>query len=171
MNAKRGHLCAPEIVEPFMFAQQPCEYRVTALRECPTPDEMMKCHTPSKVAAYWKRHIASHPYFDPDRECLAVFFLNTRRLVKGHQLVSIGTMDTILLSTSAVFRLAIMVSAAAIVIAHNHPSGDASPSDADIKATRELLFAGKLLKLELVDHVIIGRPNHFSLLAHGLFNN
>jgi DNA repair protein RadC len=62
-------------------------------------------------------------YFNPECECLAVFILNARRKIKGHYVVSIGTMDTILCPAREVFRLAIMASAAAIIIAHNHPSG------------------------------------------------
>jgi hypothetical protein len=73
----------------------------------------------SRTAAYWKTHIATHPYFNSECECLVVFILNTRRRIKGHYLVSIGTMDTILCHPREVFRLAIMASAAAIIIAHN----------------------------------------------------
>ena len=158
-----------EIVKPFKFPAQPYEYKVTPLRECPTPAEMQDCDTPEKVAAYWKLHIASHPYFDPERECLAVFLLNTRKRIKGHQLVSIGTMDTLLVSPTSVFRLAIMASAASITISHNHPSGIATPSEADIKVTRDLIRAGQLLKIELVDHVIIGNPDFCSLRSQGYF--
>jgi DNA repair protein RadC len=66
-----------------------------------------------------------------------------------------------------VFRTAIVTSAAAIVLAHNHPSGDATPSEADIKVTRDLQRAGQLLKIEVLDHVVIGRPNFSSLRAMG----
>jgi DNA repair protein RadC len=80
---------------------------------------MQHCETPEQAAAYWKTHIATHPYFNSECECLVVFILNTRRRIKGHYLVSIGTMDTILCHPREVFRLAIMASAAAIIIAHN----------------------------------------------------
>jgi DNA repair protein RadC len=83
---------------------------------------------PEKVAAYWKLHIATNPYFDPKRECLAILLLNTRRRVKGHQLVSTGTLDTLLVSPASVFRLAVMASAAAIAVCHSHPSDDPTPS-------------------------------------------
>lgn len=158
-----------EIVKPFRFEAQPYEYKVTLLRECPTPAEMQECDTPDKIAAYWKLHIASHPYFDPERECLAVFFLNTRKRIKGHQIASIGTMDTLLVSPTTVFRLAVMTSAAAIAVAHNHPSGDPTPSEADIKVTRDLIRAGQLLKIEVIDHVVIGNPNRSSLRELGCF--
>ena len=77
------------LVQPFKFQSQPHEYKVTALRECPTPMDLQTCDTPDKVAAYWHLHIASNPYFDPERECLAVLLLNTRRRAKGHQIISI----------------------------------------------------------------------------------
>lgn len=157
------------LVQPFKFPAQPYEYKVTALRECPTPAAMMECNTPDKVAAYWKLHIATNPYFDSERECLAVILVNTRRRAKGHQVVSIGTLDTLLVSPTSVFRLAIVTSATAIVIAHNHPSGDPSPSEADIKVTRDLIRAGQVLKVEVLDHVVIGRPNFTSLRANGYF--
>jgi len=96
-----------------------------------------------------------------------VLILNTPRRVKGHYLVSIGTMDTILVHAREVFRLAIMANASAIVIMHNHPSGDATPSEADIKLTRDLIRAGQLLKIEVLDHVIIGEPDFISLRALG----
>lgn len=56
-----------------------------------------------------------------------------------------------------VFRVAIVAGAAAVVIMHNHPSGDPTPSESDVKATRDLIRAGQLLKLEVLDHVILGR--------------
>jgi DNA repair protein RadC len=117
---------------------------------------MQHCETPEQAAAYWKTHIATHPYFNSECECLVVFILNTRRRIKGHYLVSIGTMDTILCHPREVFRLAIMASAAAIIIAHNHPSGESTPSQADINITRDLIRAGQLLKIEVLDHIVIG---------------
>ena len=107
------------LVQPFKFQSQPHEYKVTPLRECPTPDAMQTCDTPDKVADYWHRHIVTHPYYDPERECFVAIMLSTRRRVKGHYLVSIGTMDTILVHPREVFRLAIMTAASGIVLAHN----------------------------------------------------
>ncbi|MGD0260060.1 MAG: JAB domain-containing protein [Verrucomicrobiota bacterium] len=157
------------IIKPIKFPAQPQEWKIVSLRECPTPDTMQQCETPEQAAAYWKAHIANHPYFNSECECLVVFILNTRRRIKGHYLVSIGTMDTILCHPREVFRLAIMASAAAIIIAHNHPSGESTPSQADINITRDLIRAGQLLKIEVLDHVIIGNPNHSSLRSMGYF--
>jgi DNA repair protein RadC len=98
-----------------------------------------------------------------------VLFLNTRKRVKGHQLVTIGTMDTLLVHPREVFRLAIMTAASALIVMHNHPSGESTPSEADIKVTRDLIRAGQLLKLELLDHVIVGHGNFSSLRNLGYF--
>jgi DNA repair protein RadC len=67
-----------------------------------------------------------------------------------------------------VFRCAI-IAAAAVVVIHNHPSGGSTPSEADIKVTRDLIRAGQLLKIELIDHVAIGNQNHNSLRELGYF--
>ena len=90
-------------------------------------------------------------------ETLQVVFLNTRRRLIGVQTLSQGTLDSLLVHPREVFFPAILKRAAAIVLAHNHPSGDASPSEADIKVTRDLIRAGQLLKIEVLDHIIFGK--------------
>jgi DNA repair protein RadC len=91
-------------------------------------------------------------------ETFQVILLNTRRRLIGEPVkVSDGTLDTILVHPREVFRPAIENSAAAVVLVHNHPSGDPTPSEADIKVTRDLIRAGQLLKIEVLDHVILGR--------------
>lgn len=147
----------------------PKEFKVVALRDCPVPEQMKICEEPGQVADYWRMHIATHPYFNPDCECFVVLLLNTRRRVKGHHLVSIGTMDTILVHPREVFSVAVTMKAAFIVLIHNHPSGDPTPSEADIKVTRDLIRAGQLMKIEITDHVIMGNPNHSSLRGLGYF--
>jgi DNA repair protein RadC len=90
-------------------------------------------------------------------ETLQVLLLNTRRrLIRVEQVID-GTIDTLLVHPREVFKAAIAANAAAVVLAHNHPSGDPTPSEADIKVTRDLIRAGQLLKIEVLDHVIIGR--------------
>ena len=71
--------------------------------------------------------------------------------------------------TASAFRLAVITCAPALVLMHNHPSGEPVPSEADIKITRDLIRAGQLLKIEVLDHVIIGNPNHVSLRELGYF--
>ena len=91
-------------------------------------------------------------------ETFQVLLLNTRRRLIGKPVkIADGTLDTILVHPREVFRPAIENNAAAAVLVHNHPSGDPTPSEADIKVTRDLIRAGQLLKIEVLDHVIIGR--------------
>ena len=90
-------------------------------------------------------------------ETFQVVLLNTRRRLIKVETLSQGTLDTILVHPRDVFRSAITTNAAAIVIVHNHPSGDPTPSEADIKVTRDLIRAGQLLKIDVLDHVILGR--------------
>jgi DNA repair protein RadC len=104
-----------------------------------------------------------------------VILLNTRRRLIRIEKLTQGTLDTILIHAREVFRPAIAANAAAIVLAHNHPSGDPTPSEADIRVTRDLIRAGQLLKIEVLDHVILGqstesRPRDFvSLRELGYF--
>ena len=109
-------------------------------------------------------------------ENFQVILLNTRRRLLGVLNLSQGTLDTLLVHPRQVFRAAIAANAAALVLAHNHPSGDPTPSEQDIKVTRDLIRAGQLLKIEVLDHVILGRrtperPRDFvSLRELGFFS-
>jgi len=157
------------VLKPRRLRRQPCEWKVVALRECPTPEAMQLCDTPQAAVDYWRSHIATSPHYNPDCECFVVLLLNTRRRIRGHHLVSIGTLDTILVTAREVFRVAVIAAAAAVVLLHNHPSGEASPSEADIKVTRDLIRAGQLMKIEVLDHVILGHGRHQSLREMGFF--
>ncbi|MGN6553324.1 MAG: RadC family protein [Verrucomicrobiota bacterium] len=102
-------------------------------------------------------------------ENFQVVLLNTRRKLIRVEKISQGTLDTILVHPREVFKMAIAANASALVLVHNHPSGDPTPSEADVKVTRDLIRAGQLLKIEVLDHVIIGRateqrPKDFSSL-------
>jgi len=154
---------------PAIATRPAKEYKIVALLECPMPEDMHLCDTPQRAADYWCLTIATNPYFNPECECFAVLMLNARRRVKGHQLVTIGTLDTILVHPREVFRAAVIAAASAVVIMHNHPSGEPDPSEADIKVTRDLIRAGQLLKIEVLDHVIMGRDRHRSLRELGYF--
>ncbi len=137
----------------------PKEFKVQCLRECPTPVEMQLCDTPDKAVAYWRSHVVNHPYFNPDVETMVVILVNTRRRIIGHHLVATGTLDTLLVHPREVFRAAVIIASAALILAHSHPSGDPTPSEADIKVTRDLIRAGQLIKIEVLDHVVIGEAS------------
>jgi len=92
-------------------------------------------------------------------ESFQVLLLNTRKRLLRVEEISQGLLDTLLVHPREVFRAAIVANAAAVLLVHNHPSGDPTPSEADIKATRDLLRAGQLLKIDVVDHIVIGRAS------------
>ncbi len=141
----------PEAAVP---PRSPMEYKIVPIREIPIG--YILCDKPELVDAYWRNNIATATWYDPFKESLAVIWLNTRKRILGHQIVSTGTLDTILIHPRECFRGAIIACAAAIIVAHNHPSGDPTPSEADIKVTRDMMRAGQLLKIDLVDHIIVG---------------
>ena len=145
----------------------PIEFKVLCVRECTVAKPNVE--TPEEVAAYWRSNIPSSPWYDPAKECVVVLILNTRRRVIGHNLVSLGGLDSCVIQPREVFRPAIVAAGSAIILTHNHPSGDPTPSEADIRVTRELMRAGNLLRIELLDHVIIGQEKHTSLRELGVF--
>jgi DNA repair protein RadC len=138
-----GKARAAAIKSAFLLAQRLSR---ETYREAPLLD------TPERVADFLREQNRAYIV-----EHFQVLFLNTRRRMIGMQNLSQGTLDTLLVDARLVFAPAISKRAAAIVLAHNHPSGDPTPSEADIKVTRDLIRAGQLLKIEVLDHVILGR--------------
>lgn len=126
--------------------------------------------TPERIADLLREENRSHAV-----ENFQVVMLNTRRKLIRVERISQGTLDTLLIHPREVFKAAISANASAIVIVHNHPSGDPTPSEADIKVTRDLIRAGQLLKIDVLDHVILGRAtperskDHVSLRELGYF--
>jgi DNA repair protein RadC len=144
------------------------EFKILRLQDAPAADQAL-ADTPENVVAHLRGQFPNSVAYNPDVESFIVVFLNTRRRVIGWQIISTGTLDTLLVHAREIFKPAIVLNAAAIVLAHNHPSGDPAPSEADIKVTRDLVRAGQLLKIGVLDHVILGtatpnRPNGFSSL-------
>ena len=101
--------------------------------------------------------------------------LDTRRRLLRKVALTRGTLDAAIVHPRDVFRHAVAANASAVVLVHNHPSGDPTPSKADITVTRDLIRAGRLLKIEVLDHVILGRRtdererDYFSLKDYGYF--
>ena len=147
----------------------PREFKVMCLRECEPMTELLD--NPEQVARYWQQNITKADWYDPMKEALVVLVLNTRKRIIGHNLVSLGGLDTCLASPLHVFRPVIAVCGACVVLAHNHPSGDSTPSENDIRTTRDLIRAGQLLKIEVADHIIMGAGDqHQSLRQLGYFS-
>ncbi len=102
------------------------------------------------------------------QEQLRVLLLDRRNRVLGQRTVYQGNVFSSVVRAAEVFRAAVVESLPAVVMAHNHPSGDASPSPEDVSITRDLAKAGKLLGIELLDHVVIGGKGFVSLKEKGL---
>ena len=125
---------------------------------------------PAAVAEYMREEFRGKEV----EEFHAVLLDTRRRLIRTER-ISTGTLDSAIVHAREVFRGAIGANASAIVLVHNHPSGDPTPSKADITVTRDLIRAGQLLKIEVLDHVILGERradrerDFFSLKEHGYF--
>ncbi len=94
------------------------------------------------------------------QECFNALLLNTRNIMINRVLVTVGLVDSSLVHPREVFREAIRSNASAVILAHNHPSGNTAPSAEDLRITRQLVEAGKIININVLDHVIIGRPQH-----------
>jgi DNA repair protein RadC len=103
-----------------------------------------------------------------DREYLIAIYLSQKNQVNAVQIVSIGSLNASVVHPREVFKTGLLTSAASIILVHNHPSGDPSPSPEDIQTTKRLKKAGDILGIEIIDHVIIGMEQHISMRARGL---
>jgi len=97
------------------------------------------------------------------KECLKVIFLNIKNMVISVKDISIGSLNSSIVHPREIFVEAVKMSCASIIICHNHPSGDPTPSQEDISVTRRIYEAGKIIGIELIDHIIIGDGKYISL--------
>ncbi len=140
---------------------------MVCVRECVATDLI---DNPEQAVKYWRENIPQAPWYDPMKEAFVVLLLNSRKRILGHNLVALGSLDTCPVTPLHVFRPAIALAAASLILMHQHPSGVPTASEADIKVTRDLIRAGQLLKIEIADHVIIGGQDRFtSLRTSGYF--
>ncbi len=103
-----------------------------------------------------------------EQEHLRVILLDTRNRVLASPTVYIGSLNTSTVRVGELFREAIRRNSAALIVAHNHPSGDPTPSSEDVAVTRQILEAGRLLDIDVLDHIVIGRGRFVSLKERGL---
>jgi DNA repair protein RadC len=98
-----------------------------------------------------------------DREGFVSIHLSSKHKINGIELVAMGTLNSTLVHPREVFKGAILSNSAAIIVAHNHPSGDPTPSPEDMALTTQLLAAGEILGIRVMDHLVIGDDRHVSL--------
>jgi len=128
------------------------EVKIQFVRECPG----LICDRPEKSLEYWENSITSAPWFSEEKEQMIVLILNAKLRTVAHSIVSIGSLSECMCHPRDVFRPAIAMNAYAIAIMHNHPSGDATPSQADMRVTKNLKEAAAMLQISLIDHIIVG---------------
>lgn len=168
-----GIVLAPDDTMRVLMAK-PIRGRLAGLRlvrETPipgavAPDRRESVRSPKDVVAMLT------PYFqrEPDTECFAIIPLDAqhRAIFDGPVVVTRGILNSSLVHPREVFKAAIVAGAAALILAHNHPSGDPTPSADDRNVTDQLVAAGRLLDLPVHDHIIIGDGRYTSFAEAGL---
>jgi DNA repair protein RadC len=143
--------------------------RLKAALECgrrlllATTEERFAVRSPADVAQLLMAEM-SHL----EQEHFRVILLDTRNRVINHVTLYVGSLNASHIRVGEVFRGAVRHNAAAIVVCHNHPSGDPTPSPEDVEVTRQLVEAGRLFDIEVLDHLIIGQQRFVSLRERGL---
>ena len=107
---------------------------------------------------------------DADQEHFSILLLNNKNRVRAHKVISSGSLTASLVHPREVFKPVILYGAAAVLLCHNHPSGDPEPSPEDIDITRRLVQCGEIFGIRMLDHVILGRDSMFSFSDRGMMN-
>lgn len=156
--AKRAAAPAPFVAAPIVNADGGMVplYSCQLVRDSSVNAEDRDGSSARSVAAILRVVIGNQ-----DREHFVVVALDARKRVIGIQTVSVGTLSASLVHPREVFKPVLLLNAAAIIVSHNHPSGDPSPSSEDRTATQRLQRAGELMGVPLVDHIIIGEDSKF----------
>ncbi|GIP61491.1 UPF0758 protein YsxA [Virgibacillus pantothenticus] len=126
------------------------------------PEERYVIRSPEDGAGYVMEELRSL-----NQEHFVALFLNTKNQIIHRQTIFIGSLNASIVHPREVYREAVKRSAASVIVAHNHPSGDPTPSQEDIHVTRRLVESGKMIGIELIDHLIIGNRNYVSLKEKG----
>jgi DNA repair protein RadC len=131
-------------------------YRVALIREGAIPCDEHRIRNSGTVSRLLQTYLP-----DADREHFVVILLDQKHGIIGINTVSVGSLTASIVKPREVFKPAILANAAAIICGHNHPSGDPQPSREDRAITTKLVDAGKLLGIEVLDHVIIGAEGRY----------
>jgi DNA repair protein RadC len=140
-------------------------YRVTLVREGKMPTYE------SRIRSSASAHTVLQEYMDgSDREMFVVMLLDRKNGVIGLNTVSIGSLTASVVHPREVFKPAILSNASSVLLSHNHPSGCPLPSQEDRTLTVRLVQAGKLLGIDILDHIIVGEEKYFSFADEGLLD-
>ena len=156
-------LCRMHGVGPAKAAQIKAAVELGSRFAASTPTELPVIQSPEDAASLILYEMGAL-----EQEHLNVMLLDTRnRMVKLVEVYR-GSLNSSLIRVSEVFKEAVRANAAAIIVVHNHPSGDPTPSPEDISVTRAIVQAGKLLDIEVLDHIVVGKNKFISLKSRGL---
>ena len=112
------------------------------------------------------KNLLWHDMRTHDKEHFVILILDTKNRVLKDKTITIGTLDSSIIHPRGVFKSAIKSNAASVIIVHNHPSGDPTPSSDDVATTKRLREAGEIVGISVLDHVIIGEKEHYSFKDH-----
>lgn len=138
-------------------------YRLALVQEDESPYGDLSLSHPAAVADFLQKELRDRP-----QEHMVAVYLDTRNRLIGWTIAFIGTINRAAVEPRAIFQIALALNAAGLILGHNHPSGDASPSAEDLAFTRRVAEAGEVLGIRLVDHIILGSgKNWISLRKRG----
>lgn len=162
-QAKFSEVCRQRGVGAAKAAQIKAAIEIGRRLVVQSPEERPEIHTPADAA-----ELVCYEMGALEQEHLRVILLDTRNRVLSIERLYIGSLNASTVRVGELFRAAILRNAASIIVVHNHPSGDPTPSPEDIGLTRSMVQSGRLLDIEVLDHLVIGHNRWVSLKERGL---
>lgn len=162
-RASFAEVCAQHGIGEAKAAQIKAAIELGRRMAVETPDERPTIHSPEDAAALVKYEMSAL-----EQEELRVILLDTRNRVLGIETIYRGSLNSSQVRVGELFKAAIRQNAASLIVVHNHPSGDPTPSPEDIALTRAIVQSGQLLDIEALDHLVIGQMRYISLKERGL---
>ena len=162
-RASFDEVCNQHGMGPAKAAQVKAAIELGNRMKAENPEEKLAIHRPDDAARLLQYEMSALP-----QEHLRVVVLDTRNRLISIEKIYVGSLNSSMVRVGELFRPAIQRNAASIIVVHNHPSGDPTPSSEDVTLTKAIVQAGKLLDIEVLDHLIIGQGRFVSLKERGL---
>lgn len=140
-------------------------YKLKMVREDSVPYEKMLIISPENIASFAWDAMKLH---EEPEENFIIVCLNTKNKIVGVHIISIGNLNSSIVHPREIFKAAMLNNAAGIICLHNHPSGDPEPSRDDKETTERIVEAGKVIGINVLDHIVIGENRYISFKERGL---
>lgn len=150
-----GEVKACQIIAAFELGRRLASFTDTKKQKIESAKDISKIFIP-EMSSLKKEHFKG-------------IYLDSRKKIIKEETIFIGTLNSSVIHPREIFQVALAEGAAALILVHNHPSGDPKPSDDDIEITKQLVKAGEILGIEVLDHIIIGNKRYFSFREKGYF--